>query len=455
MQRTATFPQSSKPVARRGSVLIVVLWITLSLVSIGLVFAESMRLEYRAADNSVAGLASAHAIEGARRYLSYILENLETAGTIPDTDEYEAEQVAIGDSCFWFLGRGTEERIIRSEEPVYALLDESSKMNLNTATQEMLEGLPEMTSALAAAIIDWRDSDSDITTSGAESETYLRHTPKYNCKNSSFETVEELRLVYGMTEDLLYGEDINLNGILDPNEDDGDESLPDDNKNGTLDSGLLEFVTVYSSEPNTTSDGSERVDVTSSSSTELTQLLEQTFGSSRAAQIQSVQNCKSVLEYYVKSGMTADEFEQIADSLTASSESKVKGLINVNTASQTVLECIPGIGQQYAAAVISAREGRDEDSESFAWLTEVLDETSATEAGPYLTWRAYQFSADIIAVGPNGRGFRRELIVIDISGDSPVIVFRRDRTRLGWPLSSELRKELLLGTTSESKRDFS
>ncbi len=446
-------PHRDFPPNQHGSVLIVVLWITLTLVSVGLVFADAMRMEYRASDNAVAGLNAENAIEGARRYLTYFLENLETPGTIPDTDDYDAEQSVIGESYFWLLGRGTGTDSLKKKEPVYALLDESSKINLNTATQEMLEALPNMTPDLAAAIIDWRDTDSDITPGGAESETYLRREPKYNCKNSNFETVEELKLVYGMTKELLYGEDTNLNGILDPNEDDGDESLPDDNKNGLLDSGLLEYATVYSSEPNKQSDGSERINVRSGGE-KLQQLLQETFGSDRAAQIRQVQSASSVLEYYVKSGLTADEFEQIADALTASSESSVKGLINVNTASEIVLTCIPGIGQQYASTIVSAREGRDEDTESFAWITEVLDETSATEAGPYLTWRAYQFSADIIAVGPNGRGYRRELLLIDTSGDSPKVIFRRDRSRLGWPLTSELRNELLLGTM-KSERDFS
>ena len=438
---------------QRGSVLIVVLWITLTLVSVGLVFAESMQLEYRAAENSVAGLNAGQAIEGARRYLTYFLENLDAPGTIPDIEEYDAEQVPIGESCFWILGRGTEAESLKKAEPIYALLDEASKLNINTATQEMLEALPYMTSELAAAIIDWRDTDSDITAGGAETESYLRYEPKYNCKNSNFETVEELRLVYGMSEDILYGEDTNFNGILDPNEDDGDESLPEDNKNGVLDSGLLEYVTVYSKEPNTRSDGSERINITRGGN-ELQQLLQDTFGSERAAQIKTVQNPSSVLEYYVKSGLTADEFEQIADALTASSESSVQGLINVNTASETVLTCIPGIGQQYASAIISAREGKAEDSNSFAWLTEVLDETSATEAGPYVTWRAYQFSADIISIGPHGRGFRREVLVIDTSSGTPKVIFRRDRSRLGWPLTSELRKQLLLGSP-EDERDFS
>jgi len=59
-----------------------------------------------------------------------------------------------------------------------------------------------------------------------------------------------------MTTEILYGEDTNLNGVLDPNENDGDVSLPTDNRDGRLDAGLLEYVTVYTRQPNTGSDGS-------------------------------------------------------------------------------------------------------------------------------------------------------------------------------------------------------
>ena len=48
---------------------------------------------------------------------------------------------------------------------------------------------------------------------------------------------------------VLYGEDANLNGILDPNENDGDVLPPTDNADGLLQPGLLEYVTIYSQEP--------------------------------------------------------------------------------------------------------------------------------------------------------------------------------------------------------------
>src|SRR5207249_3756045 len=110
--------------------------------------------------------------------------------------------------------------------------DESSKLNLNTATLEMLETLPRMTPEFAAAIIDWRDTDENVSQGGAESESYLRLTSPYRCKNTNFESVAELRHVMGADLDMIYGEDANLNGVLDINENDGDISSPSDNRDG-------------------------------------------------------------------------------------------------------------------------------------------------------------------------------------------------------------------------------
>jgi hypothetical protein len=103
-----------------------------------------------------------------------------------------------------------------------------------------------MTAELAASIIDWRDTDSDVTAGGAEDEYYLLQPTPYHCKNGPFETVDEILLVKGASEDLLYGEDTNLNGLLDPQENDGDVSEPPDNADGRLDRGFYDYVTVYS-----------------------------------------------------------------------------------------------------------------------------------------------------------------------------------------------------------------
>jgi hypothetical protein len=73
----------------------------------------------------------------------------------------------------------------------------------------------------AAAMYDWQSTNTTPSTDGAKSETYSTLQPPYNCKNAPYETIDELRLVYGLNMDILYGEDANLNGALDPNENDG------------------------------------------------------------------------------------------------------------------------------------------------------------------------------------------------------------------------------------------
>jgi hypothetical protein len=53
----------SKNSSCRGSVLIIVLWVSMGLVATALYFAHSMVLELRAADNNVASLEADQAIE--------------------------------------------------------------------------------------------------------------------------------------------------------------------------------------------------------------------------------------------------------------------------------------------------------------------------------------------------------------------------------------------------------
>jgi hypothetical protein len=346
------------------------------------------------------------------------------------------------------------------------LVDEASRLNVNTATLEMLEALPNMTTELAAAIIDWRDSDSDADSGGAETDVYQRLNPPYRCKNADYESIEELRLVYGMTLDFLYGEDTNLNGAVDPNESDGDLTPPYDNRDGWLDAGLLNYVTIYSREPNTRTNGEARIDVTSTNQQELATLLQEQFGADRANEILrqvapsqgggpqgggggggASSSVKSLLEFFIRSGMTEDEFAQIEGDLAVTSTNSVAGLVNVNTASEAVLACIPGIGTEFASTLVAQRQSVQAGLTylpTVAWVADVLEETNCITAGPYLTSRSYQFTADIAAVGHFGRGYRRVKHVFDTSEGVPTILYRQDLTHLGWALGQEVRNAILL-----------
>jgi len=419
--------------ATNGSVLIIVMWVSFGLVSLALYFAQAMSLEMRAADNRAAALEAEQAIAGAARYVTNILARLPEPGQIPELNTYRAEAVLVGDATFWFIGRS--DRTTAVDMPAFGLVDEASKLNLNTATLAMLEALPRMTPELAAAIIDWRDGDDEVTDGGAEATTYMRLNPAYQCKNTNFESVAELRLVAGAYLEILFGEDANLNGVLDSNENDGDVSTPSDNRDGTIEPGLFEYLTVHTRQPTTGTNVSNPQ--------QLASLLTDRFGAQRANQVLASigPGAGSVLEFYVRSGLTREEFIQIESSLVGTNG---VGLVNVNTASEAVLRCIPGIGTTNAASLVGYRQSNADKLNTLAWLTEVISRADALAAAPWVTGRTYQFSADIAAVGRHGRGYRRVKMIIDTSEGSFTFRERRDLTQFGWALGRQVRETLLL-----------
>ena len=442
------------PGGESGSLLIIVLWIAFGLVALTLYFANSMNLELRASDNRVAALEAGQAIDGAARYLSNILATVAYPGFLPDPTQYRCEAVSVGDAKFWLIGRDTNDWEVNLTKPAFGLVDEASKINLNAPwlTADMIQFLPGMTPQIAAAIMDWRDADSTVSINGAEDETYSSLPQPYKTKNAPFESVEELRLVAGMRMDILYGEDANLNGILDANENDGDSSPPYDNRDGRLDPGLMEYFTVYSREPATGTNINSQQNVrallaTVLSDSRVTEITGQLFprrppgpggGGGNAATPQMT----SLMEFYLKSGMTEDEFAQIGDYLSATTNNFTEGLVNVNTASQPVLECIPGL-TNYAAQMISYRESNPSRLTTVAWVAAVVGDTNALTAGPYITTRSYQYTADIAAVGHYNRGYQRVRFVFDTSEGWPIIIHRQDLTHLGWALGKDTRTELL------------
>ena len=140
----------------------------------------------------------------------------------------------------------------------YGLADEAGKLNVNRATEEMLGKLPGMRPLLTQALMDFLDGDDTARPEGAEQEYYDALPTPYKVFNGPLSTLDELLLVRGFTPQLLYGEDANLNFLLDPNENDADATWPPDNSDSRLDSGLYPLLTVSSYELNLDSEGFQR-----------------------------------------------------------------------------------------------------------------------------------------------------------------------------------------------------
>ena len=452
VRRSAFGVRCSRP-RENGSVLLIVLWIALGLVSMTLYFANSSSFELQAADNRISAMDSEAAIDGAARYVNYVLANYATNGTMPDQTYYQSAAVAVGDSQFWLIGRDTNSPPINPDQVVFGLTDENSKLNINTATLGMLSLLPNITSDFAANIVTWR-TNGDTTSGGVGPEEYAMLSPPYAPTSAPFETTDELRLVYSADMDTLVGEDANRNGVLDPNENDA-------NRNGLVDPGILEYVTVYSREPNTRSDGTALINVrtlSGATTTQLNSLFATNFTSDRATnimrQLSNANGNTSPLQFFLNSGMTTAEFGQVEDQITTITNAFVDGRININLATAAVLACVPGLSNN-VDTLISYRQSNPDKLTSIGWLIDALglkgaDATQlATQIGNRVTIKSYQFMADIAAVGPYGRGYRRVRFIFDTSEGTPKIIYRRDMTHLGWALGKNVRQAVLAKNTQQ------
>jgi hypothetical protein len=455
------YPYSSIRRRKNASVLIIVLWIAIGMLSIALYFANSMTYELRASDNRVSGLDSDQAIEGAARYVGFVLNNYATNGAMPLTNQYQTAAVSVGDAHFWFIGHDPDE--IPASDPYFGLVDEASKLNLNTVGTNTLMALPNMTSDFADAIVDWR------STNGFGTYSLNYNSLGYDDKNEAFETVDELRLVYGATMDVLAGNDLNLNGVLDSNE--------KGNGGGQLQPGLFELFTVYTREPNFTVYNGEDILLTNASTasqTELEGLLQSaSVSTSYAARLHSythptpgtTQEFHGILDFCVHCkdiGMSSDDFAKIYPNATTSTSTYVRGRVNIDTAGPTVLTALFwGVGygqgvdestaQSAAQSVVDYRQQNPNNLTSVAWIVDALGASSPVikglQAGDYITTHTYQFEADIAAVGPYGRGYRRVKFIFDTSDGTPKVIYRQDLSSLGWALGDKARQTWVASTS--------
>ena len=333
----------------------------------------------------------------------------------------------------------------------FGLSDEASRVNANIASAESLSKIPGVTPAMGQALRDFVDFDDVPNPEGAEQDYYSELPVPYTVRNGPLNTVDELRLVRGFTPALVYGEDINLNGRLDLNEDDGDERMPADNKDGRLDLGLRNQFTVSSYEPNEARDGSPRVNLNDPKAAlpamELPPALTNFIAVMRkdgvrlghpADLLEATHKSKSEsgVETEVVSGVGKPELPLVLDLFTTTKDTKLDGLINVNTASSTVLAAVPGIDEPLAEAIVSTRRSIGPDRRwTTAWLFQegLVDAARFKTIAPHLTARSFQFRFLVVGYGvPAGR-FRVLEVGIDLKRASNHVSYLRDLTRFGMP----------------------
>lgn len=259
------FSVPAKSLSRRGSALIVVLVVIVLLTLGALTYSNTMITEYRAARMAAHQVTSRAWAESGVEYVAALVGPDNSAGVEVDMyDNPSVFQRAMLGGGFSIMSPIEDDQYTGTGQETgvalrYGVIDECAKLNVNTLAgfdpgtgqgRDMLMAVPLMTENAADGILDWIDSDEDPREYGADGLDYTLVMPR----NGPLQSIEELVLASGVTPDLLFGEDANRNGLLDPSENDGDKSLPLDNADGVLDMGWSEYLTVYSREVNTRRD---------------------------------------------------------------------------------------------------------------------------------------------------------------------------------------------------------
>lgn len=346
-----------------------------------------------------------------------------------------------------------------SETVRYGLADESGLVNLNYAGEQILLALPGMTPDLVDALLDYRDTDSTPRAAGAEQDYYDQLASPYIIANGPFTTVDELLKVKGFTATIVFGEDANLNGILDDNENDGDQRFPPDDRDGTLNRGLHGYLTTFTpaaesvvpGEPalidlNGSLPGIDKIGLSDATVRFIRLLRSEGRALTHPSDLLELEytakqdhaNLNVTKGETLKSGVDGEAISLLLRRTTARGQgTKVAGPVNLNTAPAAVISALPGMGGK-GEQVVSVRGSLDETARATsAWLYTqgIVDATAFKQAAPYLTTRGGVFRVRSVGYGlPSGRFRVLEAVVRVVSG-VPAIVYMRDITRTGLPMS--------------------
>jgi type II secretory pathway component PulK len=492
---------------RRGVVLIAVLVVVVLLTLAAYQYSELMLAQYKASSSFSRAAQARAAAESGANYAAMLLSDpnafANTLGNNPHDNPTVFQNIPVSNSSgtnqvyFSVIAPQSVDDLSSGATQIrYGAIDESGKINVNsllkfdssgTLGAQVLQalGIPSDT---ANSILDWVDSKSTTPRpGGAKDETY---SPMgYLCKNGPADTLEELLYVKGVTADLLFGTDLNRNGIIDPEEMNA----------GTPNLGWQAFLTVYSREQNVDGTGAPRLYINSSSTLTLYSKLVDAIGQDMANYLllyrragpatspmdpnmrtqtvpaSQIQRTDLGLSLYNPNARTlASIYELIGtkvmipsqdprqpskmvecplndksqartllptmlDKLTTSADQDMPARINVNTAPLAVLTALPGVASTDVSTIQSARPNPTSGSASdpiyqtTAWLyTEAgLSPDVLKTLDRFVTARTQVYRIQVVGqFSGNGPSARIEA-VIDTNRGRPRFVYWRDLSELG------------------------
>ena len=190
-----------------GIALFIVLWVLTLLSVIAGEFCHAMRMEANITQNfkeetqayyiAEAGLNMAVAEIMKKRFMSH--------GKNPPAGDEEEE-------TGWRVNVNNPEIPFAQGRYKVRIGNEAGKVNINGADEHLLKMIlnnldleDSDMDVIADSILDWRDRDDFHRVNGAEDNYYLSLPEPYECKDSDFDSIEELLFIRGITSELFYG----------------------------------------------------------------------------------------------------------------------------------------------------------------------------------------------------------------------------------------------------------
>lgn len=449
----------------KGVVTIMVIW-AIAIASI--VVAATQILAFREATLGRECISRVQARWAARAGVETMISIMEWHNANPDPDDALALTRDLESNAFGEVETGTWDiRHFIDGQEWAGPMDENSKLNINVATRMQLLELPNITQDVVDSIYDWRDADNEPQQLGAEADFYRNRGLGYEPRNGNFRSIAELELVAGAWPQYLRGEDWNLNGRLDPNEDDGKRTMPDDNANGKLEAGWSQYLTASTRPVTKSASGQPRLDLRKANSEELmtrtgmdaTQaaaiLTYAKVGNARMAQILSVplsqltgsRTAGATGAGAAGANRTGRSSAGQPRGATAPAATTVKNLdnkqltlvlnecslddtrtsqanagkVNLNTASRALLRDILQLDTRYADSILSRRISKQSGLLS---LADIVDLPGATQEQLLILGQVADVTSSVYMISSRGRattsGAEAEIVVMVDRSESPV-----------------------------------
>ncbi len=299
---------------------------------------------------------------------------------------------------------------------------EAAKVNLNTASEAMLAGLPGVGAEGAAKIVAARGGG----------------------RLSSVEDLVRL-------------------GIVSRDAFEGFAPASEDRGGGSVEPApaLRSLVTASSFDPNVQCGlgergggraGQLRINLNIPWSDSLARAIDDRFGSGASEGVKGIiergntfKSRRDMASFMRRAGIPITLYSELLDAFTAEAGLFTPGLIDLNTAPVEVLACIPGIDEEKAAAIVGRREMLDEvQRASLAWPLElgIVNQQGYEEIVDHVTTRTLQWrirvEAGVEAVSEDGfptEDVLRDRVVleavIDVGSSRPRVSYLREVTSEG------------------------